>query len=91
MTDYGMARKAFDLCAQGWATGDFAPYLAMLADEMMFWFPMGAHRGQFSGPNANESTRCALLVAAPLWSALRVGWAVVAVPGAGSAGTAGSK
>lgn len=43
------ARNAFDLFAQGWATGDFEPYIAMLAAEMTFWFPMGTHRGQFSG------------------------------------------
>ena len=43
------ARKAFDLFAQGWKTGDFEPYIAMLADEMTFWFPMGSHRGKFKG------------------------------------------
>ncbi|MGD1951526.1 MAG: nuclear transport factor 2 family protein [Leptolyngbyaceae cyanobacterium] len=43
------ARKAFDLFTQGWKTGDFEPYIAMLADEMTFWFPMGAHRGKFTG------------------------------------------
>lgn len=49
MTNLAAARIAFDLFAQGWATGDFEPYLAMLADEMTFWFPMGPHRGKFSG------------------------------------------
>ncbi|MDB9529297.1 nuclear transport factor 2 family protein [Oscillatoria sp. CS-180] len=43
------ARQAFDLFAQGWTTGDFEPYIAMLAEEMTFWFPTGTHRGQFSG------------------------------------------
>ncbi|MEM8808083.1 MAG: nuclear transport factor 2 family protein [Cyanobacteria bacterium P01_G01_bin.38] len=51
MTDSMMttARKAFDLFAQGWTTGDFEPYIALLADEMTFWFPTGVHRGKFSG------------------------------------------
>ncbi|MEL7223840.1 MAG: nuclear transport factor 2 family protein [Cyanobacteria bacterium P01_D01_bin.36] len=49
MTDISTARKAFDLFAEGWVTGDFSPYIALLADEMMFWFPMGTHRGKFSG------------------------------------------
>jgi hypothetical protein len=43
------ARQAFELFAQGWSSGDFEPYIAMLADEMTFWFPMGKHRGKFSG------------------------------------------
>ncbi|MEL6555033.1 MAG: nuclear transport factor 2 family protein [Cyanobacteria bacterium J06621_11] len=49
MTDTSTARKAFDLFAQGWTTGDFSSYIALLADEMMFWFPMGVHRGKFDG------------------------------------------
>ena len=49
MTDLATARKAFDLFADGWTTGNFDPYIAMLAEEMMFWFPMGMHRGKFSG------------------------------------------
>lgn len=54
MTDTAIARKAFDLFAQGWATGDFEPYIALLADEMTFWFPMGKHRGKFSGRVGRE-------------------------------------
>ena len=49
MADTTTARKAFDLFAQGWATGDFDAYIELLADEMDFWFPTGAHRGKFSG------------------------------------------
>lgn len=49
MVDISTARKAFDLFAQGWTTGDFSLYIELLADDMMFWFPMGAHRGKFSG------------------------------------------
>ena len=51
MTDTVMtvARKVFDLFAQGWVTGDFGPYIALLADEMTFWFPTGSHRGKFIG------------------------------------------
>ena len=43
------ARKAFDLFAQGWVEGNFNPYIALLADEMTFWFPMRVHRGKFTG------------------------------------------
>ena len=51
MTDATLttARKAFDLFAQGWTTGNFDPYIALLADEMTFWFPVGTHRGKFEG------------------------------------------
>ncbi len=44
-----VARKAYDLFAQGWTTGDFTPYIELLADEMIFWFPTGTHRGKFEG------------------------------------------
>ena len=54
MADVTTAHKAFDLFAQGWTTGDFTPYIAMLADEMTFWFPMGAHRGKFSGAQGRQ-------------------------------------
>ena len=54
MTDIATAREAFDLFAQGWTTGNFDPYIAVLAEEMMFWFPMGAHRGKFSGPEGRQ-------------------------------------
>ncbi|NEQ46714.1 MAG: nuclear transport factor 2 family protein [Leptolyngbya sp. SIOISBB] len=54
MTDITTARKAFDLFAQGWTSGNFDPYIAMLAEEMMFWFPMGSHRGKFSGPAGRQ-------------------------------------
>ena len=43
------ARHAYELFAQGWSSGDFEPYIALLADEMEFWFPTGAHRGKYSG------------------------------------------
>ena len=49
MADTTAARKAFDLFAQGWATGNFDAYISLLADEMTFWFPMGTHRGKFEG------------------------------------------
>ncbi|MBE9079342.1 nuclear transport factor 2 family protein [Romeria aff. gracilis LEGE 07310] len=48
------ARKAFDLFAEGWATGNFEPYIALLADEMTFWFPTGAHRGKFEGATGRQ-------------------------------------
>ncbi|MEM1293200.1 MAG: nuclear transport factor 2 family protein [Cyanobacteria bacterium P01_H01_bin.162] len=52
MTDITLltaARQAFDRFAEGWITGNFEPYIALLADEMIFWFPMGTHRGKFEG------------------------------------------
>lgn len=48
------ARLAFDLFAQGWKTGDFDPYIELLAEEMMFWFPTGVHRGQFIGVEGRQ-------------------------------------
>ncbi|MEO0535239.1 MAG: nuclear transport factor 2 family protein [Cyanobacteria bacterium P01_A01_bin.123] len=56
MTDtiQATARKAFDLFAQGWINGDFNPYIDLLADEMTFWFPMGKHRGKFSGVEGRQ-------------------------------------
>lgn len=54
MADIATARKAFDLFAQGWATGNFDPYIAVLAEEVTFWFPMGTHRGKFSGAEGRQ-------------------------------------
>ncbi|MEL6555593.1 MAG: nuclear transport factor 2 family protein [Cyanobacteria bacterium J06621_11] len=54
MADIATARKAFDLFAQGWATGNFDLYIALLAEEMTFWFPMGTHRGKFSGAEGRQ-------------------------------------
>ncbi|EDX86778.1 hypothetical protein S7335_4484 [Synechococcus sp. PCC 7335] len=54
MADTATARKAFDLFAQGWATGNFDPYIALLAEEMTFWFPTGAHRGKFTGVTGRQ-------------------------------------
>ena len=51
---HATARQAFDLFAQGWESGDFEPYIALLADEMNFWFPTGTHRGKFSGVAGRE-------------------------------------
>lgn len=38
------AQQAFDYLAQGWATGNFQPFIDMLADEVMFWLPIGQQR-----------------------------------------------
>ncbi|MBD2357131.1 hypothetical protein H6G41_21320 [Tolypothrix sp. FACHB-123] len=38
------AQQAFDYLAQGWATGNFQPFIDMLADEVMFWVPVGQQR-----------------------------------------------
>lgn len=44
-----IAYEAFEFFAQGWATGDFQPFLNMLTDEFTFWYPYGKHRGKFTG------------------------------------------
>lgn len=44
-----IAHQAFDCFAQGWKTGDFQPFLDMLAEEVTFWYPYGQYRGKFSG------------------------------------------
>ena len=49
MTNSETAQKAFKLFSQGWATGNFSEYIEMLADEMIFWFPTGVHKGQYTG------------------------------------------
>lgn len=44
-----IAHQAFEAFAHGWKTGNFQPFLDMLADEVMFWYPYGKYRGKFSG------------------------------------------
>lgn len=44
-----IAQPAFDAFAQGWATGNFQPFLEMLTDEFTFWYPYGNYRGKFTG------------------------------------------
>ncbi len=44
-----IAQQAFTAFAQGWATGDFQPFLGMLTDEFSFWYPYGTYRGKFTG------------------------------------------
>ncbi|HYO70420.1 MAG TPA: nuclear transport factor 2 family protein [Archangium sp.] len=43
------AQAAYDSFAKGWATGDFEPYLAMLTEDFEFSYPLGEHRGRFTG------------------------------------------
>lgn len=43
------AHQAFEAFAQGWKSGNFQPFLDMLADEVMFWYPYGKYRGKFDG------------------------------------------
>jgi hypothetical protein len=38
------AQQAFNYLAQGWATGNFQPFIDMLAWEVMFWLPVGQQR-----------------------------------------------
>jgi hypothetical protein len=47
--DADTALRAFRAFALGWSTGDFEPYVAMLADEVEFSFPEGDLRGHVSG------------------------------------------
>ncbi len=49
-----VAGRAYEAFAQGWASGDFAAYLAMLAPEMEFSFPAGAHRGHVTGAEGHR-------------------------------------
>ncbi|BAY13076.1 hypothetical protein NIES2098_62690 [Calothrix sp. NIES-2098] len=42
------AQQAFDYLAQGWATGNFQPFIDMLADEVIFWLPVGKQRDKSS-------------------------------------------
>lgn len=44
-----IATAAFERFQSGWETGNFDSYLAMLADELTFSFPTGAHCGLFTG------------------------------------------
>jgi ketosteroid isomerase-like protein len=46
---FPIAHQAFAAFSQGWLTGDFQPFLAMLTDEFNFSYPYGKYRGQFSG------------------------------------------
>jgi ketosteroid isomerase-like protein len=43
-TNIQTAQQAFDYLAQGWATGNFQPFIDMLADEVVFWLPVGKQR-----------------------------------------------
>ncbi len=49
-----MAQRGFAAYQRGWATGDFAPYIAMLTDDFLFWFPAGPHRGKYAGRSGRE-------------------------------------
>jgi ketosteroid isomerase-like protein len=39
----------------GWATGDWEPYLEMLADDFVFQFPIGPYRGRHTGAGARQA------------------------------------
>ncbi|MDZ7957902.1 MAG: nuclear transport factor 2 family protein [Aulosira sp. DedQUE10] len=43
-TNIQTAQQAFDYFAQGWATGNFQPFIDMLADDMVLWLPVGRQR-----------------------------------------------
>ena len=44
-----IALRAFQRFAHGWATGDFQPYINMLAEEVEFSFPEGEYQGHYTG------------------------------------------
>jgi hypothetical protein len=46
---FAIAQQAFEAFEQGWATGNFQPFLNSLTDEFIFWYPYGEYRGKFSG------------------------------------------
>jgi hypothetical protein len=46
--------RAFGHFAHGWATGDFEPYIAMLAEVVEFSFPDGPQRGHYTGEEGRE-------------------------------------
>lgn len=43
-TTIEIARQAFDDLAQGWATGNFRPFIDMLTEDVVFWLPVGKQR-----------------------------------------------
>lgn len=48
------ANTAFRHFQNGWQTGNFDDYLAMLTDDFTFSFPTGKHRGVFTGKAGRE-------------------------------------
>jgi ketosteroid isomerase-like protein len=43
-TTIEIARQAFDYFAQGWATGNFQPFIDMLTEDVVLWLPIGTQR-----------------------------------------------
>jgi ketosteroid isomerase-like protein len=44
-----VADAAMDRFDHGWRTGEWGPFLAMLTDDVSFWFPEDPARGRFEG------------------------------------------
>jgi ketosteroid isomerase-like protein len=44
-----LAEIAFQKFANGLATGEWQPYLDLLAQDFVFWFPMGKYQGRNEG------------------------------------------
>lgn len=44
-----VARLAFDRFSQGLKTGEWQPFLDLLADDFSFWFPVGEFQGENVG------------------------------------------
>jgi ketosteroid isomerase-like protein len=44
-----IARQAFDCFSQGWATGNFQPFINLLSDDVQFWLPVGKQQDKSVG------------------------------------------
>lgn len=44
-----VAQQAFDSFTEGLHSGNWQPFLAMVADDITFWFPMGPYGGRNQG------------------------------------------
>lgn len=44
-----VAHQAFELFRHGLATGEWQPFVDMLAEDFTFWFPMGPYHGLNTG------------------------------------------
>ncbi|MEU6039425.1 nuclear transport factor 2 family protein [Actinomadura sp. NPDC047616] len=49
------ADRAMDRFDQGWRTGQWEPFLAMLAPRFSFWFPEGQWRGRHEGESGRRA------------------------------------
>ncbi|MET8825573.1 nuclear transport factor 2 family protein [Streptomyces sp. NPDC004610] len=50
-----VANAAMDAFDNGWRTGDWQPFLALLTDDFSFWFPDHPARGRFEGTTGRRT------------------------------------